>query len=63
MGWIYDGEHDWQVEDDYVIVYAPFLVTLCEADGTVIKQVSLEPRPDPNTSWPFSKDNPKPEGI
>lgn len=61
MGWIYDGDHDWQVDDDYVIIYAPFSVQLCEEDGTVIKTVELAPRPSPSTAWPFSKDSPSTE--
>lgn len=61
MGWIYDGDHDWQVEDDYVIIYAPFKVELCNEDGAIIKEIVLEAKPDPNTSWPFSKEFPKPE--
>lgn len=62
--WIFDGTHDWQVEDDYVIVYGPYQISLCEADGTVIEEnVELKPRPDPRTSWPWSPDNPKPEGV
>lgn len=40
-GWIYDGEHDWEIEDDYVVVYAPFKVELCDENGTSIKEVSL----------------------
>ena len=40
-GWIYDGEHDWEIEDDYVVVYAPFKVELCDEYGTSIKEVSL----------------------
>ena len=62
-GWLYDGEHDWQEEDASVEVIAPFQVSLCEDDGTVIEEnVELKPRPDPRTSWPFSPDFPKPEG-
>ena len=59
-GWLYDGEHDWQVEDDYLVIDAPYQVSLCEEDGTVIEEnVKLKPRPDPSTSWPFSTDFPK----
>jgi hypothetical protein len=60
--WLFDGDHDWQVEDDYLVIDAPFQVSLCEEDGTVIEEnVKLKPRPDPRTSWPWSVDNPKPE--
>ena len=61
-GWLFDGEHDWQVEDDYLVISAPYQVSLCEEAGTVIEEnVKLKPRPDPNTSWPWSVDNPKPD--
>ena len=59
-GWIHDGDHDWQIEDDYVVVYGPFVVELCDEHGEVLKTVELEERPDPSTSWPFSQDFPKP---
>jgi hypothetical protein len=58
--WLYDGEHDWQEEDAAVHILAPFQVSLCEDDGTVIEEtVKLKARPDPNTSWPFSEAFPK----
>ena len=58
--WLHDGEHDWQLEDDSIIVTAPFRVDLCEDDGVVIQTgIELPERPDPNTSWPFSKEFPK----
>lgn len=61
-GWMYDGEHDWQEEDSAVHILAPFQVSLCEDDGTiVIPEVELKPRPNPSTSWPFSPEFPKEE--
>jgi hypothetical protein len=61
-GWLYDGDHAWQEEDAAVHVLAPFQVTLCEADGTiVVPEVKLKSRPDPSTSWPFSTEFPKEE--
>jgi hypothetical protein len=60
--WLFDGEHDWQVEDDYLLIDAPYQVSLCEEDGTVIEEnVVLKDRPNPSTSWPFSEEFPKPE--
>lgn len=60
--WIYDGNHNWQVEDDHVSIIGPFKVDLCDENGDVIEEnTKLEPRPDPRTSWPWSVDNPKPE--
>ena len=54
-GWLYDGEHNWQEEDAAVHVLAPFQVSLCEDDGTVIvAEVDLKERPAPSTAWPFA---------
>ncbi len=55
--WLFDGEHDWQVEDDYVIVLAPFSVDYASDNGDIITEnVELKERPplDPNAAWPFS---------
>ena len=53
-GWLFDGEHDWQVEDDYLVIDSPYQVSLCEEDGTVIEEnVKLRSRPDPSNAWPF----------
>jgi hypothetical protein len=60
--WIYDGTHNWEVEDDHVAIIGPIKVDLCDENGDVIEEnTKLEPRPDPRTSWPWSVDNPKPE--
>jgi hypothetical protein len=56
-GWLFDGEHDWQTEDDYVIVLAPFSVDYSDSNGDIITEnVELKERPplDPNAAWPFS---------
>ena len=54
-GWLHEGEHDWQFEDDAIIILAPFQVDLCEDDGTVVEEnIKLKERPDPSTAWPFS---------
>ena len=55
--WLFDGEHDWQTEDDYVIVLAPFSVDYASDNGDIIKEnVELRERPplNPNAAWPFS---------
>jgi hypothetical protein len=56
-GWLFDGEHDWQTEDDYVIVLAPFSVDYASDNGDIITEnIELKERPplDPNAAWPFS---------
>lgn len=61
-GWLFDAEHDWMEEDTAVLVLAPFQVSLCKDDGTVIEEnIKLKSRPDPNTLWPFSQEFPKEE--
>jgi hypothetical protein len=56
-GWLFDGEHDWLPEDDYLVIDAPYQVSLCSDDGTVIvPEVKLRERPKTNSStgtWPF----------
>jgi len=60
--WLFDGEHSWQEEDTAVHIISPYQIDLCDDDGTVIEEnIKLKPRPDPNTSWPWSVDNPKPK--
>jgi len=55
--WLFDGEHDWQTEDDYVIVLAPFSVDYANDNGDIINEnVELKERPplDKDAAWPFS---------
>lgn len=54
-GWVYDGDHEWEIEDDYVIVYGPYKVELCDEHGEVKEEVKLQPRPEPTTAWPFDQ--------
>jgi hypothetical protein len=63
--WLYEGNHEWQFEDDYLVIDAPYQVSLCEDDGTVIEEnVKLRTREElaeaakkwqeSNTNkWPF----------
>ena len=38
IGWLHDGEHEWQFEDDAIIVTGPFKVDLYEEDGTLVQE-------------------------
>lgn len=38
-GWLFDGEHNWEEEDSYVIVLPPYKVEFCKEDGTLIREV------------------------
>lgn len=62
--WLFDAEHDWQLEDEYLIIDAPYQVDLCEEDGTVVTEnVKLRTREqlaeemkkwqEANSKWPF----------
>ena len=58
-GWLYDDpDHEWQEEDCYVVVDAPYQVDLCSENGTVI-EANFKPRETPvvgqdnPTAWPF----------
>ena len=31
--WIYDGDHNWEIEDDHVAILGPFKVDLVDANG------------------------------
>jgi hypothetical protein len=60
-GWLFDGEHEWQEEDTAIHVLAPFQVSLCEDDGTIIEEnVKLKTRPTMDEikasmpQWPFA---------
>lgn len=55
-GWLYEGDHEWEFEDDYIVVVAPFQIDLCQDNGTVIeKNIKLRNRPTTTNSgaWPF----------
>lgn len=43
-GWIHDGDHEWQIEDDYVIVLGPYKIEFCNENGEVIREVVLRTR-------------------
>lgn len=58
--WLFDGTHNWEVEDDYLEIIGPFQVSLCEDDGTVLEaNVKLRNRAElkasyiASGSWPF----------
>jgi hypothetical protein len=62
--WLHDGEHEWQIEDDSIVVIGPFKVDLCEDDGTIIEEnITLRQRPTMEEikasmpEWPFKKND------
>lgn len=56
-GWVFDGDHHWEVEDDYLEIIGPFQIDLFDENGNIIKEnVELKERPVASTdpkSWPF----------
>jgi hypothetical protein len=57
-GWLYDGEHNWEVEEDTITILGPFVVDKIDEDvyNESIETVELKPRPPfvATSAWPFS---------
>ena len=57
-GWLYDGEHDWEVEEDTITILGPFVVDKIDEDvyNESIETIELKQRPPfvATTAWPFS---------
>ena len=57
-GWLYDGDHNWEVEEDTITILGPFVVDKIDEDvyNKSIETVELKPRPPfvATTAWPFS---------
>lgn len=46
-GWLYDGDHNWQLEDDHVCIVGPVQIDLVDADGygdTAIIESNIAPQ-------------------
>jgi hypothetical protein len=58
VAWLYDGDHNWQVDYDSVTIYGPFKVDKIDEDvyNETIETIELKPRPpfEATTAWPFS---------
>ena len=58
QAWLFDGEHDWQIEDESITIYGPFVVDkITYSDYNIVSEerIELKPRPpiNPNSAWPF----------
>lgn len=58
-GWLFDGDHDWQIEYDSITILGPYTVDKIDADeyNTVLEEnISLKDRPPftATVAWPFS---------
>lgn len=57
--WLFDGEHDWQIEYDSITILGPYTVDKIDADeyNTVLEEsIPLKDRPPftATVAWPFS---------
>ena len=56
--WIFDGDHNWEIELDEIIIHGPVRIDLVDADGygedAIIEEdvAPVEPSP-PGSDWPF----------
>lgn len=57
-GWLYDGDHNWEVEEDTITILGPFIVDKINEDvyNESLETVELKPRPPfvATSAWPFS---------
>ena len=57
-GWLYDSEHDWQVDYESITILGPYTVDKIDEDvyNESIETIELKPRPPfvATTAWPFS---------
>ena len=56
--WLFDGDHEWQVDYDSITILGPYIVDIIDEDqyNVVIKEnIELENRPPfkPTKAWPF----------
>lgn len=47
-GWIFDGEHQWQVEDDTIEIAGPFRIDLIDEDTGEVLHENVQPLPPPS---------------
>ena len=57
-GWLYDGDHNWEVQEDIITILGPFIVDKINEDvyNESLETVELKPRPPfvATSAWPFS---------
>jgi len=52
-GWLYDGDHNWEIEDDHVCITGPVKIDLVDENGygdSAIVEENIEPYDDETTS-------------
>jgi hypothetical protein len=62
--WIYDGDHNWEIEDDHVRIIGPVKIDLVDANGygdSAIIEANVQPydnnEKQGSTDWPFPNEN------
>ena len=58
--WIFDGDHSWLVEEDYVLIHGPVQIDIVNEDSyNETLESDIDPTPDPavQTTWPFPEGN------
>ena len=38
VAWLYDGDHQWEIEDDHVLILGPVQIDLLDENGEVIEE-------------------------
>jgi hypothetical protein len=53
--WLYDGDHNWEIEDDHVAILGPVKIDLVDEDAyNEIIEENVTPTPlNASTDWPF----------
>lgn len=49
--YIYEGDHEWQIEDKEVIICPPLKVELCDENGSCIRKVKLRSKAQIQNLW------------
>lgn len=61
--WLYDGDHNLQIDYDCVNILGPVKIDLVDEENyNEVIEENIKPKVlDPRTSWPWSPDNPRPD--
>lgn len=51
--WLYDGDHNYEIEDDHVAILGPVKIEVMDEDGDLATAKEVEPVAFEPTDWPF----------
>jgi len=59
--WLYDGDHNWEIEDDHVAILGPVKIDLVDEDtyNEIIDEDIQPTKLEPSTDWPFPTEESK----